>query len=545
MLHSRNLKKGTLLFVLFVSLFSSLFAQPFEKTPRLVVNILVKDLQTNQVTAFYDKLGDNGLKKILKDGSYFPNASFDHVATFEGGNIATLVTGTQPAVHGLIGGSWYNPIRGNQEWALGADINNLNDSISRCKLTTKNILCSTVSDELLIINSKQAKVASIGIDVTEALITSGHSSQYQFWYNNNNQFTSILCGKDSLPNWVKEFNAKKFPEMYATRWWGPLYDLNSYHEYQSPSNISGANTNRSFLYNLAQMGANGKLANYIKGSPYINTIIRDFAVTLMVSEKYGKDGITDMINITFTSKPRVRANVSILDAETEDLVLRLDKDIETLLTFLNDWVGKDRYLLTPTSTGGSAREPIELEAYNIPTGVFSGKKATSLLSLYLMALYGQNKYIKNYQDGNFYLDKEVFEKNNINFEDVKSKCATFLMQVSGVGMAITNSELNSAVYNDGLKLKIQRSYHPLRSGDILIALKPGWVEEFEIKGSEMLRFSSNDQRVPLCFYGWQIKKQEVIKPISLTTFAPTLSLLLKLNPPNGSEASGLSEVIIK
>ena len=191
MLHSKNLKKSALLFVLFVSLFSSVFAQPFEKTPRLVVNILVKDLQTNQVTAFYDKLGDNGLKKILKDGSYFPNASFDHVATFEGGNIATLVTGTQPAVHGLIGGSWYNPIRGNQEWALGADINNLNDSISRCKLTTKNILCSTVSDELLIINSKQAKVASIGIDVTEALITSGHSSQYQFWYNNNNQFTQI------------------------------------------------------------------------------------------------------------------------------------------------------------------------------------------------------------------------------------------------------------------------------------------------------------------------------------------------------------------
>lgn len=520
-------------------------SQVTDKTPKLVVNILLKDFQTSQLTTFYDRLGDNGLKKIIKDGTYYPNATFDHLATFAGGNIATICTGTQPSVHGLIGSSWYNAIKGNQEWALGLDINNLPNEKSNCYLSTKQIFCSTVSDELRLVNSQHSKIASVGIDLTEAIVAGGHAAQSIYWFDNDCKIVTNTCPPDSLPTWVTAFNAKKFAEMYATRWWGPLYDLTTYHEYTSPSKISGANTNRTFLYNLNQLGTNGKLGNYIKGSPYINMMVRDFAVSLMVTENYGKDGVTDMITVSFATKPRLKPNLSILDAETEDIILRLDKDIESLLTFLNDWVGKDKYLITLTSTGGSTREPAELEAYNIPTGVFSGKKASSLLSLYLMALYGQNRWIKNYQDGNFYLDKALFEKNNLNFEDIKTKCANFLMQVAGVGMAMTNTELNTAIYKEGFKLKIQRSFHPTRSGDILIALQPGWVEEFEIKGSDVVRLASNDQRVPLCFYGFGIKKQEIITPISLTSLAPTLSILLRINAPNGCDVSGLSDVIGK
>lgn len=520
-------------------------SQTIEKTPRLVVNIVLKDVQSNQITAFYDRLGEKGLKTILKNGTYYPNATYDHLATYEGGNLATIITGAQPSVHGLIGGSWYNPIKGNQEWALGLDLTTINDPSAFCKLSSNQILSSTVSDELRLVHGLQSKIGSIGVDLNEAIIGGGHTAQSVYWYNTNGKMVSNLCPPDSLPTWANDFNNKKFGEMYAARWWGPMYDLNTYHEYLYPSQISGANTNRNFLYNISQMAVGDKVTNYIKGSPYINTIIRDFAVNMMVNDNYGKDAITDMLTISFATKPRVRPNVSLLDAETEDMILKLDQDIETLLTFLNEWVGKDKYLITLTSTGGTAREPNELSAYKIPTGVFSGRKATSLLSLYLMALYGQNKWIKNYQDGNFYLDKELFEKNSINFEEIKSKCAQFLMQISGVSIAITNTELNNTVFQEGEKLKIQRSFHPVRSGDILISLQPGWVEEFEIKGSEMIRFSSNDQYIPLCFYGWNVAKQEVIQPVSVTSLAPTLSLLLRINKPNGCVSSGLKEVFAK
>ena len=103
--------KFTFALAILFFLASASYSQVSEKTPRLVVNIILKDFQTSQLTTFYDRLGDNGLKKIIKDGTYYPNAGFDHLATYEGGNLATIFTGAQPSVHFLLAGLQRLPSR--------------------------------------------------------------------------------------------------------------------------------------------------------------------------------------------------------------------------------------------------------------------------------------------------------------------------------------------------------------------------------------------------------------------------------------------------
>ena len=45
--------------------------------PKLIIGIVVEQLRYDQLEKFRDKLGDNGIRKLLNEGTYFKNAWFD------------------------------------------------------------------------------------------------------------------------------------------------------------------------------------------------------------------------------------------------------------------------------------------------------------------------------------------------------------------------------------------------------------------------------------------------------------------------------------
>ena len=56
--------------------------------------------------------------------------------------------------------------------------------------------------------------------------------------------------------------------------------------------------------------------------------------------------------------------------------------------------------------------------------------------------------------------------------------------------------------------------------------------------------NSYDTNVPLLFYGWHVPKGESYKKVYITSIAPTLSKMLKITFPNGTEAEVLEELLI-
>jgi len=83
---------------------------PPEK-PKLIVAIIVEQLRYDQIEKFRNRLGENGIRRLLNEGTYFQNASFEFLLTQSGPCHATISTGAEPSQHGITSDSWYLPLR--------------------------------------------------------------------------------------------------------------------------------------------------------------------------------------------------------------------------------------------------------------------------------------------------------------------------------------------------------------------------------------------------------------------------------------------------
>ena len=76
--------KRILIFISFIIVSFTLSAQtayiPPEK-PRLVIGIIVEQLRYDQLERMRDMLPDNGIRRMVNEGTYYRNASHDYLLT--------------------------------------------------------------------------------------------------------------------------------------------------------------------------------------------------------------------------------------------------------------------------------------------------------------------------------------------------------------------------------------------------------------------------------------------------------------------------------
>lgn len=508
--------------------------------PKLVLFLVLDELNGEQLSIIRQKCGSQGFNKIFSGGSSFQNAAYSSGSGFRGRNSATLFTGSNASTHGIISRSWINRFNNKETDALyGPYSNDRIDSAGKAP-SNRLMLASGIADEMHRIHNGKSKVFSIGFhpDILSFSVSS-HQDPF-FWFNiKNGEMTSntVLNGSE-LPQWAGEFNSKKLPDMYLDRVWAPLNDISQYHEWLYFRDLQSAF--RTFYYPMKDP-KNRYSYQRIAGSPYGNSLIRDFASSLIVNEQIGKDDIPDMLTIEFTTSPSVRKKHLPIDAETEDLLLRLDNEIEGLLKLVDEQVGLHNTLVVCTAINKPANISDTSNQYNKPKGVFSAVKASSLLNLYLMAIHGQGKWVLNQKSGEIYLNNELIAKSKIDRNIILKQACDFLLQVEGIAAAISASDLLTANSVWFTNRSMIQNFHLKRSGDIIFSLEPGWCEE--MTDGNLIEHSWGQEYVPLSFYGWRIARQNINQIVSITDVAPTICTFLEVSLPDGNEGNSINGLL--
>lgn len=135
------------------------------------------------------------------------------------------------------------------------------------------------------------------------------------------------------------------------------------------------------------------------------------------------------------------------------------------------------------------------------------------------------------------------EEAGLRVDEVSVELAAALSATRYIGQARATHELLSQEHS-GLAALMQNNSHPERSGDIYVAQAPYWFM-FE-KGAIAAMHGppwSYDTHVPIIFAGKGIKGKKVDRRVHPVDVAPTLSALLGLVPPAGSEVAVLQEVL--
>lgn len=181
-------------------------AQVINQAPKLVVSIAVDELRTDELEAFSPLYSPNGLRRLLKEGTFFTNASYPFTPVDCASATASLSTGSTPYYHGITGEEFLDrstlrPVR---------SVRDLHKGYSPRQLGT-----STLGDELKIATNGIAKVFSFAATPESAILSAGHAADGAAW---------IQSGQWVITNYYEPIN--QWLRGY-TRLYQPIADANA------------------------------------------------------------------------------------------------------------------------------------------------------------------------------------------------------------------------------------------------------------------------------------------------------------------------------
>lgn len=546
--------KHTATILYFLLLFTTASAQnayiPPDK-PKLVIGIIVEQLRYDQLERVWDILPDNGLKRMVSEGTYYRNVSLDYLSTQAAPGFATIATGATPSAHGITSDTWFHPFNDQmifsvQDPTAGA----VGGSFETGLYSPVNLLSSTFADELQMASCGASKVYGIGIKEMGAIITAGHAADGAFWYDDRTgTWMSSNYYGDSLPVWLMDLNAMLLPGQYMNQPWQPLMDPMRYPGCQADTNIHerGFEGQTWFPYDLKKMSTKGTLLkatrdySVLRETPFADEFTTELAFRLIENEQLGQDDITDYLAITYSATDYIGHRFGPSSVEAADALVRLDKNIGQLLDRIDKSLGKRNVLVYFVSAHGVSEIPAVLEESRIPSGYFRVNQSLQLLRSYLNAVYGQGDWVKGFFDNQIFLNRGLIDDAKLSLEDIQKKVARFMVQFSGIAAAVPTSAFEMSDFAGGLLLKMNNNYSQQRSGDVMIALNPGWVEKTDNVTGHNSPYEY-DSHVPLIWFGWTASRSSVTRSVTTRDIAVTLSVLCRIPLPNAASGDPLHEL---
>ena len=536
----------------FVS-FSALLGQnpylPPEK-PRLVIGIIVEQLRYDHIEKFSNRLSENGIRKLINEGTYFKNAYFEYMLTQSAPGHATIATGAEPAHHGIPSESWYVPLRNELIYCTkDAQVYPVGGSFEAGLHSPANLEATTFSDELKMATNRLSKVFSIGAKESSAILSGGHAADGVFWFDNTTgTWMSSTYYGNSLPVWLKDFNAMSYAESYLSSTWNLSRPLEMYADCLHDANEfeAGFNSVNYFPYDLRRIRSreSGSRNDYslLRETPFINSLTTNLAIRLMDNERLGRNNVTDYLSISYSATDNIGHRFGPSSVEMADAIFRLDDEIAQLLMYINDNIGKNNVLIYFTASHGISEIPAVLESYKIPSGYFRPTQAVQLLRTYMNALYGEGDWVKGYSNRQVFLNRSLIEDAKLSLDDVQKRAARFLVQFSGVAAAYPYAAFEANDFGGGHLKRIMNNFNLQRSGDVIIILNPGWVERENDYVTNHNSPYECDSHVPLIWYGWTVNRATVFRKVNMTDIAATLSALCKTPFPNACTGEPMFEL---
>ena len=527
-----------LLFFLLILLGCS--ASSENKKPKLVVAIVIDQMRYDFLENLSHRYSDNGFNRLVNDGFNCKNNFYNYVPTVTGPGHSSISTGSTPKTHGIVGNNWYDRERKHSIYCTDdSNYNNVGGDDYSGNKSPNNLLVETFADINKMSNNK-SKTISIAIKDRGSILMGGKTADAAYWYYGKEraQWITSTFYMNQIPDWVKEFNKEDNLEKYLEDW-NTLKDISTYENHEIDNNsfekLFKGKDNSAFPYDIKSLMKHNDCFDMIKETPYGNTMTTDFAIEAIVNENLGKRGVTDVITVGYSSTDYIGHSFGVASVETQDTYIRLDLEIQKLLSFLDKEIGKNEYTLFLTGDHGVLEIPAYLSSTGVNAQAVSENDLTNKVVKKLNDVLGieVKKLIANVDNSQIYLNDEVISEMNLNKSKVVNELVKILESFDFISKAYTaDFILGSSELIEYEKL-IQNGYHKERSGDIALILKEN-VIFYNGKGTTHGSGYNYDTHVPLIFYGYGIKKGETLNHTEIPDIAPTISKLLGLEMKNST-----------
>ena len=521
--------------------------QRINKSPKLVIGIVVDQMKYQYLTKFWDHYSQKGFKRLINKGFNAKTNHYGYSQTSTGPGHTTVATGTNPSVHGIIGNSWFDKKTKKSIYCVDDfNYNTVGSSTDNGKKSPSNLLTTTLSDENRIATNFVGKTIGVAIKDRGSILSSGHTANAAYWFDSEEgSFISSSYYLSSLPSWAKEFNDSRSIDKYLIPW-DTYYDISTYIE-SGPDNNDYESTFKDqenpvfpHKFKIRDDKSGNPYYGSLASTPFGNSLVTDFSIKAIEGEELGKDSITDFLLIDFSSTDYVGHQFGAHSKEVQDTYIRLDKEIERLLNYLDNNIGKNEYTIFLTADHGVTDNPAFLIDNKIPINYFNSRKFKYYVEKSLIKLFGTKHIILENSNQQIYLNNELISKLNLKPESVTKSIINIIQSFPGIDNVYSSDQIFNITDDHFVKL-IRNGFNKNISGDIVYTMMPNWA--YYRKGSTHGRRFSHDTHVPIIFFGNGIKKGSISRETEVIDIAATIASILGINSPNSSTGKVIHEAI--
>ncbi len=525
-----------------VAVAASVLLSAAEAPPKLVVMVVVDQMRADYVERFRDNWS-SGLRRLVDDGAWFDKAAYPYLNTVTCTGHATVSTGTYPKTHGILSNTWFDRERNavipctDDQQARGVSYNR--ESTSRTG--PGRLMVPGLADQM---RARNGRVVTLALKARSAIMMAGHGGDAVTWISESldGWETSTAYTKEPVAE-VKAYTTANPLEADFGKVWTRLLPSSAYREPDAGlAEDPPKGWTSTFPHPLR--GENGRPdASYFdqwQHSPYADAYVARMAASLVETMQLGTRETPDLLGVSFSSPDLVGHSFGPHSQEVQDMYANLDRSLGTLLSQLDRVVGSGQYVLGLTSDHGVTDIPEQSRKAGR-----DGGRANASAVLYAGEAranrdVGAGKYLSRLNGNDVYFEPDMYDRMKRRPRTLKSMTDA-MARVPGVRKVFTSDEVAAAAgSSDPLLRAAALSYVKGRSGDLILALKPGWM--FSRAGTTHGSASADDQRVPLLLFGHGIKPGRYDVPVSPADVAPTLAAVAGVPLPT-AEGRALREAL--
>ena len=457
--------------------------------PKLVVGVMVDQMRWDYLYYYYEDYGNDGIKRLLREGFSCENTMITHVPTVTAIGHSSVYTGSVPYFTGIAGNGFMidgKPVSSCDDMS----VDGVGTSGKAGHRSPRNMLATTIGDELKQAFDFECKVMGVAIKDRASILPAGHSADAAYWWDSEvGHFVTSSYYMDRLPGWVEKFNRR-----YNTE---PKFNLNT------------SNLGVTYTFRMAE--------------------------AILENENLGQGKYTDLLAVSVSSTDAIGHTYSTRGRENYEVYMQLDKELAHFFNELDKRVGRGNYLLFLTADHGAAHNPNFMKEHNQPAGGWDAGLARKSINKAVEDELGVSNVVKAIYDYRIYLNDSIIESNDIDKNQVKEIARDVIKQDKDLILAVDYDKVEQASIPSFLKERIINGYHRGRSGDIFVMTRAGYLPfkvKDDYKGTTHSAWNPYDSHIPLVFMGWHITPGETTIPTRMVDIAPTVCSMLHIQMPN-------------
>lgn len=518
-------------------------ASAYDAHPKLVIILVIDQFREDYLERYRADFKPRGFRLFLDHGAYFPDCYYGYANLLTAPGHSTIGTGAYTDGHGIGSNQWWDLGRNKERPITSVEDERYAIVPSGGQTgpgrSPRNLLASTVGDELRLDTKGEAKLFGVSLKDRAAILPSGATANGAFWIDETTgRFETSTYYMQQLPDWATAFNSS-----------GRLEQAEQEANVPNPKNFE------------TEVGRTPAAISYEL----------DFAKALIQGEQLGKHDVTDMLTLSISSTDILGHGVGPDADEQHALVDVLDTDLDSFFTWLDKDIdgGLGNVWIAITADHGVAPSPaiaaqMGLNAAQIDTG-----KLIATLNDAMNQKFSPGEkveYILPHQELPYIsLNQPSFERAGINEQEAETAVQNALTDAFQLLVKLPDTQLPAqsklpprpVLYRSYTRLQLADGDLPhTQFGDLLAhSYTPngGWYVRvvpaaFQMgleKGNGTTHFTpfSYDRHVPLGFYGAPFAPGIYHGRVEPVDLAATFASLLGVNQPSASVGHILTQAL--